>query len=50
MGKRRFVGESGGVFVPNVSEDTVDFMVSSGQWTEVDEKPKAAPKAKTEKG
>jgi hypothetical protein len=49
VAKRRFTAEQG-VFVPNVSDDTIDFMVASGQWTPVpDEKPKkAAPKAKSE--
>mgnify|MGYP001579717470 CR=1 FL=1 len=30
--KRRFVGPSGAVFVPNVDDTTIDQMVRDGQW------------------
>lgn len=47
-GKRRFVGPDGAVFVPNVSDDTIDVMVAKGEWTPVEtkpDKPKATKKA-----
>lgn len=44
--KRRFVGPDGAVFVPNVADDTIDYMVKTGQWTPVEEtKPGPAKKA-----
>jgi hypothetical protein len=37
--KKRFVGPSGAVFVPNVADDTIEQMVRDGEW-----KPFEAPK------
>ena len=42
MGKRRFVGPGGAVFVPNVPDDTIEQMVRDGEWTPYEE-PKPAP-------
>lgn len=41
--KRRFVGPSGAVFVPNVPEDTIEQMVRDGEWKPIPE-PKPEPK------
>lgn len=30
--KKRYVGPGGAVFVPNVSQDTIDQMVRDGEW------------------
>lgn len=52
-GKRRFIGPSGAVFVPNVDELTIKQMVAAGEWTPVPapEAPKksAAPKPSSKK-
>lgn len=48
--KRRFVGPDGAVFVPNVADDTIEHMVSTGQWTPVEETKKPAkPKGTAKK-
>ena len=52
--KRRFVGPSGAIFVPNVPDDTIAVLVASGEWTEVvpapesidQPKPKRAPRVR----
>ena len=33
--KRRFIGPGGGVFVPNVDDDTIALRVQSGEWEPV---------------
>lgn len=38
-GKRRLVGPNGAVFVPNVAEDTIQHMLKTGQWSELEEIP-----------
>lgn len=43
-GKRRFVGPGGGVFVPNVDDETIEQMVESGEWVPVEESTPSAPK------
>lgn len=42
--KRRFVGPSGAIFVPNVPDDTIEVMVASGEWTPLAEPAKPEPK------
>ena len=51
--KRRLVGPSGAIFVPNVPADTIAFMLKTGEWTEVPApepadppKPKRAPRVR----
>lgn len=46
--KRRFVGPGGGVFVPNVDDQTIEQMVKAGHWTPVEpERPKRPAKPKS---
>lgn len=47
--KRRFVGPNGAVFVPNVADDTIEFMVAKGEWTPFEEPEKAAKATKNTK-
>ena len=44
MGKRRFVGPTGAVFVPNVADDTIEQMVRDGEWAPfVEPEPEPVP-------
>lgn len=42
-GKRRFIGPSGGIFVPNVPEDTIAQHIKDGIWTPVKDDAPAEP-------
>lgn len=51
MGKRRFRGPGGALFVPNVDDETIAVMVEAGEWTPVEGEsspasPVSSPKPK----
>jgi hypothetical protein len=42
--KKRYVGPGGALFVPNVSEDTIDQMVRDGEWKPLPEPSTPLPR------